>query len=721
MRHGMNERLCAGFSALVAIGLILALAACGGGSGDSPSGPDPATSPGTPNTAPSASFTVKPASGTAPLAVTLDASASEDSDGSISRYRWEFGDGATGEGRSMQHTYSEAGSYTVRLTVTDNDGATATAQQNVQVEQNAQGTGLLMPIRTATCEQLYRRLSDAEGAELVALVRGGNLRCITDLQWTEDRSLQVAVSREQNAVTVAEAVPLVMENYDGAGAHGVKQMFLYLRMVKDIHFWCRTRKQCSGEEFESVAAWPVGSGSPAYEAVKSGADSFIDHPEFFGYGEDHGDSLWEFANVVIDWGMEEVYLSVVADWLNAWDDRHASIPIYRDAMIVILGISFQGHRRPGEFGPVFGADEALMHAFRDFVLEERWLGTSSQRLVELSVLELARFTAYPGTPNYDAVIPVFDSIRNAYENHVRGEGLWLRVVAQINHDDPGNCSRYDLCEWYAGEGFHANFRAVLFKNALRCLGTAGPGDSIRVMSQDLTPDELDTACRRLFDHAEYFHELFETNYTPVRDDFNDHLEIFVFRDGDSCEDFESGAFGGYPDSCSGIYFEGDPSDRDNMAQMIVTEYTPDENPRDPELAVWNFEHEFGHYLDGRFNRHGGYRGADDSIHWWTEGFAEYFAAETSPYIRLPAFRTSFSLSEILLHSDSLPTPYADRHLAVRFFMDNHRDFIDTLLGFTRAGNWDAYTSHLTSEAPKYEAEFRSWLDQGRSAESTAAE
>ena len=707
----MNWPLHPGFSRLAAVGLVLTLAACGGGDDSAPApvpttAPGPTTNPGPANNAPSASFTVTPGSGKAPLEVTLDASASADSDGSISRYRWELGDGASREGRVVDHTFSAAGSFTVRLTVTDDEGETATAEQNVQV------TGLLAPIRTVTCLELHRRLSDAEGDELVALVRGGYLSCITDLQWTDDTSVQIAVSREQNAITVAEAVPLVMENYNGSGGDGIKQMFLFLRMVKDIHYWCRTRRTCEGEEWENAPSWPAGAGSPAYNAVKAAAGSFIEHPQFFGYEVEHGDSLWEFARVIIDFDMEEAYLHVVTDWLNTWDDRHASIPIYQDAMLRVLDILYQGHRRPGEFGPVFGEDEALMHALRDFVLEERWLETSSQRIMERSALALGRYTRYPGTTNYDSVLPIFESVQNAYQNDARGEGLWLRLVAEIDYNDPDNCSRYHLCEWYAREGFSANFRAKLFGNVLNCPSTACPADSIGIMSQDLQSDELETACRRLRDHAEFFHALFKTNCAPVREDFNNRLEVFVFKDGVSCEDLESGAFGGDADSCSGIYYEDDPSNRDTEARMIVTEYTPDENPRDPELAVWNFEHEFGHYLDGRYNRYGPYRGEDDSIHWWTEGFAEYFAAENSRYIGLPRFRTSFSLTDILLHSDSLSTSYADRHLAVRFLMDNHREFVDTLLDYTRSGDWDAYRSQLASEGPRYEAEFRSWLDRG---------
>jgi arylsulfatase A-like enzyme/PKD repeat protein len=62
------------------------------------------------------------------LECTFDGTRSSDLDGSVVSYQWDFGDGTTGSGATVVHDYASSGTYTVHLTVTDDQGATATDQ-----------------------------------------------------------------------------------------------------------------------------------------------------------------------------------------------------------------------------------------------------------------------------------------------------------------------------------------------------------------------------------------------------------------------------------------------------------------------------------------------------------------------------------------------------------------------------------------------------------------
>ncbi|WP_030165423.1 PKD domain-containing protein [Spirillospora albida] len=85
-----------------------------------------------PNKQPAAAFT----SQCEDLSCTFNAEGSTDPDGTIASYAWDFGDGRNGTGVAPEHAYTAAGTYTVKLTVTDDRGGTATRSQTVTVAPN---------------------------------------------------------------------------------------------------------------------------------------------------------------------------------------------------------------------------------------------------------------------------------------------------------------------------------------------------------------------------------------------------------------------------------------------------------------------------------------------------------------------------------------------------------------------------------------------------------
>ena len=70
------------------------------------------------------------------LLCSFDGTGSTDPDGTVVDYQWNFGDGNVASGATPDHTFAAGGTYTVTLTVTDNDGATNDTAQDVTVTES---------------------------------------------------------------------------------------------------------------------------------------------------------------------------------------------------------------------------------------------------------------------------------------------------------------------------------------------------------------------------------------------------------------------------------------------------------------------------------------------------------------------------------------------------------------------------------------------------------
>lgn len=85
---------------------------------------------------PVSAISASPAQGIAPLAVFFDGSQSS---ADVSTYAWDFGDGTVSNAKNPQHTFVVAGTYTVKLTVTNGAGATAVSTLQIVVTGSGQG------------------------------------------------------------------------------------------------------------------------------------------------------------------------------------------------------------------------------------------------------------------------------------------------------------------------------------------------------------------------------------------------------------------------------------------------------------------------------------------------------------------------------------------------------------------------------------------------------
>jgi PKD repeat protein len=145
--------------------------------------------------------TAKPASG---HPVAFSGVSSSDPDGSIVSYRWDFGDGSTATKVAPAHTYAKPGVYTVKLTVTDSSGGSATTSRSVTValsgrivktslQTSRTGATLLVAVNSAGALKAGRKtihLRRAGTARIPITLTAAQLRTVLQ---THRLSVRVAV------------------------------------------------------------------------------------------------------------------------------------------------------------------------------------------------------------------------------------------------------------------------------------------------------------------------------------------------------------------------------------------------------------------------------------------------------------------------------------------------------------------------------------------------
>jgi hypothetical protein len=100
-----------------------------------------------------------PYSGLVGQAIQFNGSASSDADGSVTLYNWDFGDGTYGTGASVAHTYSSPATFNVKLSVTDDKGATNSATTTAAITNPA-------PVPPASPSNLSATSPDRRAAKL---------------------------------------------------------------------------------------------------------------------------------------------------------------------------------------------------------------------------------------------------------------------------------------------------------------------------------------------------------------------------------------------------------------------------------------------------------------------------------------------------------------------------------------------------------------------------
>src|SRR5205085_10782252 len=103
--------------------------------------------------------------------VTASTAASTDADGTIVSSTIDFGDGTAVNGPTASHTYNTAGTYTVKGTVKDNGGLTATSSTTVTVSAPVFTVNAVTPADNSTITGPVRFAATTTSGSLVTAVR----------------------------------------------------------------------------------------------------------------------------------------------------------------------------------------------------------------------------------------------------------------------------------------------------------------------------------------------------------------------------------------------------------------------------------------------------------------------------------------------------------------------------------------------------------------------
>jgi len=243
-----------------------------------------------------------------------------------------------------------------------------------------------------------------------------------------------------------------------------------------------------------------------------------------------------------------------------------------------------------------------------------------------------------------------------------------------------------------------------------------------VRYRSINTGQLQQLCQQMMAQEDDFHRLLQTGREPVANDGNQRLEVIVFDDYSDYNLFGALNFNIRTDN-GGMFIEGTPSDPNNQARFFAFQKFWQPEP----LDVWNLEHEYVHYLDGRYTSYGPFGHFPSHKVWWSEGLAELISLgkhnpQAITMLSKTAAEDTPELSRIFAASyqDGLDLTYRWSYLAWRFLQSELPELIPALAQTLRTDFFAGYQHQLTQIAQRHQADFSAFLQHLRNHAATEA-
>jgi microbial collagenase len=368
-----------------------------------------------------------------------------------------------------------------------------------------------------------------------------------------------------------------------------------------------------------------------------------------------------------------------------------------------LTVIYYAHFRP-EGRALLERDGSYPTVLHNFVTANKaaLLNSSASYQLTDAANEAYRFMQYDGLKA--TVKPMVQATLSSSSMTGTDSGLWLAAASAVKYYDNANCAAYGTC----------NYAEKLADAVLKVSHTCSP--TLRIRAQEMTVPQLQESCAILAKEEGYFHTMLKTKRQPVANDLNTTLELVVFDDYSNYGKYASVIYD-IDTNNGGMYLEGDPSRAGNQARFIAHEASW----LRPTFTVWNLEHEYVHYLDGRFDMKGDFgEGVSKPTVWWIEGIGEYLSLRNNNQKSIDiARRGTYKLSQIFGNTYSM-SDYTDRayrwgYMATRFMVERHRTDIDAVLAKFRVGDYEGYQNYMNHIGTRYDSEFASWVQTATTA------
>lgn len=523
------------------------------------------------------------------------------------------------------------------------------------------------------------------GSALVAFVQASTASCVNTLFAVTGTDARNAF-REAQMVTIANAFQSTARTYPGDNSTHVWQLVLFLRAGYYVQF---------------NHASDVGPYGPALAtATEAALDTMTASSHFMDVSSANGDVMGEVLILTDSANEQARYLNTYKKVLNAYDSTYDAYWSMDAAVNDVFTPIFRGHWNPA-FIKAVTADPSIVDTLGAFAhnhlakLNDAWFYLDSN-----AGTETARFL---DTPALQAKVrPLVKGLLGDSAITGATAPLWVGVAAMTDTYDKAQCSYYGTCD------FVGRLTAAALPITYNC-------DSAHTFrAQSLTNAALTAACASLKGQDAYFHGIVKDS-GPVADDHNTNIQVVTFASPKDYQTYSGWIFGNSTNN-GGEYLEGNPADPANQARFLS--YVKSVNDGFPG-DIWNLNHEYTHYLDGRYNMAGDFdAGQAVPDIWWIEGFAEYVSYS---YRGLPdteaiadAAHHTYALSTLwqssYANSDQTRT-YPWGYLATRYMIEKHPADVQNMLAKFRTGDYaGGYAVYSTGIGTRYDADFNAWLD-----------